>query len=298
MVFTAAMFIPKSDNGATGVAPGDLGQPSYDSARAVPSQSWHLDPAVSDRRGGVRPGAPSDAGRMRGHTSTAPGEVNEVMVPSMTKEAGNGGRSPEDALGTDGTRTRPSTSGTPTPLAPNRHAERPGQGRHPVNGQYQTHEALSAGQPTSASGGVQRLDQKPHGTGVFPSAGGGPFAAQAHDPMTRPPREVSPGSALEFRLAEHASTVGARRLDLRTPAGLPDGLRNVPDPTPVSRPQTGLNDTAGQRMQATPGDIPHPPGSPQWGGPDPLATAISAHGSATAFGVRQVDVTGTAPGWE
>lgn len=176
-----------------------------------------------------------------------------------------------------------------TPLAANRYDRRPGAGRHPQTGQFTRGEGVAAGYRT--------LDQQPHGGGVFPQAGSGPFAAQTDDPMTRPVRGPRAGSALEYELNRHAASVGARRLDLAGPAGLPGGLGRAPGPSPVSQRQAGLSDMEKPTAQAVPASIPYPPGSPQWGGPAPLASAISAHSSGLAFGMTPGDVSLSGPGW-
>ena len=273
MSFNAAMFDPaslvtKRDDGASGLAPGEPGaqQQQNTGYSRTASGGYQPDPAVTDRRGGARPGVPSDVSRMRSSTGTAPGEpVNAVAVPSIVKAG---------------------TSGTETPIAAIRYATRPGAGRHPSTGRFTEGQGVAAG--------YSSLDQQPHGSGVFPSAGDGPFAAQVHDPMTRPVGETSPGSALEYELNRHAASVGARRLDLAGPAGMPDGLAHEVDPSPVWVRQSGLNDLVHGRVQATPADIPSgtPGSAANWGGPSthPLATAIASHGSA-AFGFQPSNVS-------
>ncbi|MFZ0166069.1 MAG: hypothetical protein WAL12_21010 [Trebonia sp.] len=245
-MFTKAMFEPESLNkGTPGQYAGNQAAMDGDPLRGVQRGMGGVfpDPASQQAHPMFATVNHPEANplALRSATGTAPGEVSEVVAPAITK-AGNGGRTPQDALGYHpGAGT---TSGSATPLAANRHATRPGAGRHPATGQFTEGQGVAAGHAD--------LDQQPHGGDRFPRHAG-PFGSQMPDPMTRPTPDVRPGSTLAHCLPDN---VNVNRLDLRTPAGLPGGLDAIPDPTPVSRPQMSQTAMQNPRAEVTPGDIP------------------------------------------
>jgi hypothetical protein len=271
MVFTQAMFIPKSDNGATGVAPGDLGQPSYDGPRALAAGQWHPDQSVSDRRGGPVPGVLASSARLRGATGTAPGEpVAAVAVPAITKAG---------------------TSGTETPLAANRHATRPGQGRHPSNGQFLATEDMAAGHPS--------MQQQP---------------ADRNARRFTPANTDLPGrdcaeSTIQHHLARHMASANVNSVDLRGSSGMPAFAQTVQDPSTSGFVAQHLGDkpratTPDTRAAAMP--VPLIPESARDAGSVSIPSMPQQNGPAfrgglmpqPAFGgILPHTVTGTAPGW-
>jgi hypothetical protein len=106
-----------------------------------------------------------------------------------------------------------STSGSATPLAENRHAARPGAGRHPQTGQF-----------TEAPGGVVNghpsLDQQPADRD-----------ARRFTPATTSlSSRDCPDSTIQHHLAEHMASAAVESMDLRGPSGTPQFAQPVQSP--------------------------------------------------------------------